>query len=155
MTLVDAEASSILAALKTEHRQRLVRNVWDILKPPNLEKTLSAGALYSTSQSSGQVLVSTYSTVVLIQSGVANPVLITVIIIYLAQLVGTLIGPPMIDKVGRRPVALYSFTLLFILDIALGGIACAGLTTNPERLALASLCIIFFFVFNAVSFQSL
>ncbi|OQV06594.1 hypothetical protein CLAIMM_11140 [Cladophialophora immunda] len=153
MTLVEAEVTAASDALKTEQDERATRSVWDILRPPHLERTLSSGALYCTSQSSGQILVSTYSTVILVQAGVADPFKITVII-YMAQLIGTVIGPPLVDKVGRRPVALYCFTILFLLDVALGGIACAGLTTNPRRLALASLCIIFFFV-DALSFQSL
>ena len=153
MPMVDAEIAYAKAALKTEQELRATRNSWDILKRPNIERTISSGALYCTSQVGGQILVSTYSTVTLIQSGVSNPFTITVII-YLAQLVGTIVGPPLVDRVGRRPIALYGFTILLLLDITLGGIACGGLTTNPQRLALASLCIIFYFV-NAASFQSL
>lgn len=153
MAMVDSEVSSALVALRTDQEQQAARNSWDILKPPHLERTLSSGVLYCTSQVGGQILVSTYSTVTLIQSGVADPFKITVII-FMAQLLGTIIGPPLVDKVGRRPVAMCGFTMLLLLDIALGGIACAGLTTNAQRLSLASLCIIFFFV-NAASFQSL
>jgi hypothetical protein len=51
-------------------------------------------------------------------------------------------------------VALTGFTILLNLDIAAGGIACAGLKRSLERLALACLCIIFYFV-NSVAFQPL
>jgi hypothetical protein len=40
-------------------------------------------------------------------------------------------------------VALAGFSILFIIDIAAGGLACAGLKTKSESLGLASLCIIF------------
>ena len=153
MAMVDDEVLNAMTALKAEEEYRIARKPWDILKWENFERTFSSGALYCTSQVSGQILVSTYSTVTLIQSGVANPFTITVII-YLAQMVGTIVGPPLVDKIGRRPIALYGFVIMLLLDIALGGIACAGLKTDSQRLALASLCIIFFFV-DAASFQSL
>jgi MFS family permease len=153
MAMVDYEVLNAMAALRSEEEYRTARKFWDILKRENFERTFSSGALYCTSQVSGQILVSTYSTVTLIESGVANPITITVII-YVAQMVGTIVGPPLVDKIGRRPIALYGFVILLLLDIALGGIACAGLKDNPQRLALASLCIIFFFV-DAASFQSL
>lgn len=151
--MVDAEISCILVALKQEQEVRASVNPWTIFKPANLERTITSAVPYCTSQVGGQLLTSTYSTVILIQSGVSDPFRITVIL-FMAQFVGTIVGPVVIDKIGRRPVALYGFTLLFILDIVLGGIACSGLKSNAERMALASLCIVFFF-FNAVTFQSL
>lgn len=150
---VDAEISSAVVALKQDQSLRANVSPWSIFKPAHLERTLSSAVPYCASQVGGQILTSTYSTVILIQSGVADPFRITVII-FVAQFIGTIVGPVIVDKIGRRPVALYGFTLLFLLDIVLGSLACAGLKTDPQRLAFASLCIVFFF-FNAVTFQSL
>ena len=44
--------------------------------------------------------------------------------------------------------------MLFLIDIAAGGLACGGLKTKSQALGLAALCIIFAFM-NSVSFQSL
>lgn len=125
----------------------------EILKPANLERTLSCAALFGFSQVSGQVLVFTYATVILIQSGVEDPFEITVII-FLLMFAGTAVGPFFVDKFGRRTIALFGYTIILGLDIAAGGLACAGLATKAQRLGLAALSIIFAFV-NSVSFQSM
>jgi hypothetical protein len=151
--LVAAELSAALVSLQPNEEMTSNMKAIEILKPPHLKRTMTAGALASLSQVGGQILTLTYSTIILVQSGVANPFKIT-IIIFLLQFLGSLVGPILIDKVGRRPVALTAFVILFIIDIAAGSLACAGLKTNSEGLGLASLCIIFAFV-NSVSFQSL
>jgi MFS family permease len=128
-------------------------SAWEILKPEHLERTLSASAPLCLSQVGGQILVLTYSTVILVQSGVADPFKIT-IIIFLLQFLGTLVGPFLLDKTGRRPVALAGFVVLLAIDIVCGILACAGLQTQSQRIGLAALCIIFSFI-NAVCFQSM
>ncbi|KAH8802764.1 MFS transporter [Xylogone sp. PMI_703] len=153
MRLVEAEISSALISLHSHEATAKEMNPYEIFTRSNLERTISAGALLCLSQVGGQILVSTYSTVILVQSGVGDPFKIT-ILIFLLQFLGTLIGPFCLDKVGRRPVALFGFAFLFVIDIAAGALACAGLKTTPDGLALASLCIIFSFI-NSVSFQSL
>jgi hypothetical protein len=99
MPMVEAELSSALVALREMEALTSGVQFWDIFKGQNLERTLSSGALYCMSQVGGQILVSTYSTVTLIQSGVADPFKIT-IIIFMAQFVGTTVGPPLVDKLG-------------------------------------------------------
>ena len=151
--IVDAELRMFQQALTTEAERTHNIHFWHILNRENLERTLTAGALLSTAQVGGQILVGTYSTVILVQSGVGNPFQITIIITCL-QFLGTIVGPPLVDRVGRRPVALVGFTILLFLNLAAGSLAAAGLTTERQRLALASVFIVFAF-FNAVSFQSL
>lgn len=153
VTATNIEFGDILRDL--EHHRQITSNVkpWDIFQRKHIERTLTSGALLPVSQISGQILVSQYSTVTLMQSGVADPFKITVII-FLAQFIGTIVGPVFVDRHGRRPVALTAFLVLFAIDVAAGIIACTGLDTNPKRLGIASLSIIFFF-FNAASFQSL
>lgn len=151
--LVEAEISSAVLGLRSHAESEIQVGLMEILKPPHLERTLSSGALLCLSQVGGQILVGTYSTVILVQSGVADPFKIT-IIIFLLQFLGTLVGPFLVDRVGRRPVALVGFVLLLFIDIIAGALACAGLKTSPQRLGLASLCMIFGFI-NSLSFQSL
>lgn len=128
-------------------------HIWEIVNRDNLLRTLTAGACWSLCQVGGQELELVYSTVVLIESGVDDPFLITVII-YLLSFLGGLVGGYLMDRIGRRPVALTGFVLLFLLDVAIGGLACGPLSTNPQRFALAALFIIFAF-FNSMSFLSL
>ncbi|KAK9436261.1 MFS transporter, SP family, general alpha glucoside:H+ symporter [Metarhizium brunneum] len=150
--LVEKELALAAAALKS-HSEQVNVNVWEILKPANLERTISASAPLCLSQVGGQILVLTYSTVILVQSGVADPFKIT-IIIFLLQFLGTLIGPFLLDKIGRRPVALAGFVVLFAIDVVCGALACAGLATQSQRIGLAALCIVFSFT-NATCFQSI
>lgn len=151
--LVEAELSAALIGLHSNQEVNSEVKSIEILKPNHLKRTMTAGALVSLSQVGGQILTLTYSTVILVQSGVADPFKIT-ILIFLLQFLGAIVGPILVDKLGRRPVALVGFTILFIIDMAAGGLACAGLTDKPHALGLASLCIVFAFV-NSASFQSL
>ncbi len=111
--------------------RRAQGHFWDIFKTANLGRTLTAGALLCLNQVSG----------------------LTVIITCL-QFLGTVIGPVLVDKVGRRPVELVGFSVLCMLDIVAGSLAAAGLTTDGQRLGLAAMFILFGF-FNSASFQSL
>lgn len=73
------------------------------------------------------------------------------ILVYLLQFLGNLVGPFLADSLGRRCVAVSGLVMLVLLDISAGGLACGGLTTKPELLALAASSCIFAFV-NAASF---
>jgi MFS family permease len=150
--IADAEIAMYLAAAAVE-QARQKPNFWRILDLGNLPRTLAAGTLLCSSQVGGQILVLTYATVILVASGVGNAFQITVIISCL-QFLGTLIGPFLVDRVGRRPVALIGFSILLTLDLAAGSLGAVGLTSESQRLALAAIFILFGF-FNAVSFQSL
>lgn len=151
--IVDAEISMFRSSIAMEAERREKIRFWEILTPANSKRTLTAGALLCLNQVSGLILISTYSTVGLVQSGVANPFQITIIITCL-QFLGIVVGPIFVDKIGRRPVAMTGFCILLILDIIAGSLAAAGLTTNSQRLGLAAVFIMFGF-FNSASFQLL
>lgn len=150
--IVESEMSQHQVTLMAEAQRHQKTRFWDILNRANLKRTLSAGACLSASQVGGQILVQTYSTVILVQSGVGNPFEVTMMISCLTFL-GTLVGPVLVDWVGRRPVALFGFSTLFILNLVAGSLAAAGLATESQRLGLAAVFILFGF-FNSVSFQS-
>jgi Sugar (and other) transporter len=151
--VVNSEINTYKVAAAEEAARRRRTRFWDVLNRANLKRTLTAGAFLSASQVGGQILILQYSTVILVQSGVADPFRITVIISCL-QFLGTLVGPTLLDKFGRRPIAFYGFTVLFLLNMAAGGLAAADLTTEGQRKGLAAVFIVFAF-FNAVCFQSL
>ena len=151
--IAEAELSMHQVAIYENEARVSQAHFWDILNRDNLKRTLTAGGMLCLSQVGGQILVLTYATVALVQSGVGNPFQITIIISCL-QFFGTLIGPLLVDRVGRRPVALAGFSVLLVLNLAAGGLGTTGLTTKTEQLGIAAVFIIFGF-FNAVSFQSL
>ena len=153
LAVVDAELAMHQAAIDGEPSQANKARFWDILSPANIKRTFTAGALLSASQVGGQILVQTYVTVILVQSGVGNAFEITVVISCL-QFLGTVIGPFLVDRAGRRPVALVGFSILLALNVAAGTLGAVGLTTESMRLGLSAIFILFGF-FNAASFQSL
>ena len=151
--VVESEVRLLRIFVAQDKERRQTAHFWNILARENLQRTLTAGACLSISQVGGQILVLAYSTILLVQSGVSNPFQITVII-FLAQFLGICIGPSLMDRYGRRPIGLAGFMILFLLDVAIGGLASGGLSTNPERVGLAALFIVFAF-FNSMTFQSL
>ncbi|KAH6675974.1 MFS transporter [Halenospora varia] len=146
--LVQAEFAHLLVAVNEDKTRRAEAKFWDILNKKNIKRTMTAGALLPLYQVSGIILSSTYSTVILVQSRVSDPFRMTIVLNCLA-FIGVIVGPTMQDIVGRRPVALVGFTIMMLLDFAAGGLACAGLTTEHEKLALAGMVIVFTFFANA------
>lgn len=65
-------------------------------------------------------------------------------------LIGLCIGSVALDKVGRRPLLIYGFAIIAILDMIAGGIATTGLHTQSLGKALASVSILLSFVVNVV-----
>ncbi|KIX04738.1 uncharacterized protein Z518_05608 [Rhinocladiella mackenziei CBS 650.93] len=151
--LVEAEISSLIQAITSNQSQRADLKWWYILRRQNLKRTLTTSMYICLSQIGGQVLTLQYSTVILVQSGVSDPFRIT-ILIFMVQFLGMVVGPYLMDRLGRRPTCLVGFTILFFLDVAAGGLACAGLESPARSQAIAALFIIFSFI-NAASFQSI
>lgn len=110
--MVDAELTSIVAGITTNREQKADTRWWHILHRRNLKRTLTASMFICLSQVGGQVLILQYSTVILVQSNVADPFRVTVIVFTL-QFLGIALGPSFMDLFGRRPTCLVGFTLLF------------------------------------------
>lgn len=85
--LAEAELAVAAIALRSNDERKVNVNWVEMLKPENLERTLCSAALLCLSQVGGQILVGTYSTVILVQSGVADPFKITVLV-FLLQFAG-------------------------------------------------------------------
>jgi hypothetical protein len=149
---VQAELVALEDFVRQAEAQKEVR-FWEILEKKHLQRTLVAGAYTCVSQVCGQILTLAYATVLMVESGIDQPFMITMII-YAANFCGALIGIVLMDKVGRRPTALTGFLVIFLLDVTIGGLARGGLQTSPQRKALAALMIVFGFC-NALTFQSM
>lgn len=76
--------------------------------------------------------------------GVGNPFQLT-IAASCCNLAGTLIAPLIVDRIGRRPLALGGFGALFVIDIICGTLAFYA-DSSSIALAIAALS----FIFNAV-----
>jgi len=116
----------------------------DLFRHGNLRRTLVAGSLYSVKQISGVILSTTYATIFLQDLNVGNPFQLT-IAASCCNLASTIIAPLIVDRVGRRPLALGGFGFLFVIDIICGTLAFSA-DKPGVGLAIASLS----FIFNAV-----
>lgn len=63
-----------------------------------------------------------YATIFLQQLQIGNPFSLAVVA-SCTQLAGSITAPFVVDRAGRRPLALVGFTCLFIIDMAAGGLA--------------------------------
>jgi len=98
--LVEDELSATLICLRPREEGISEVKAIEIFKPTHLKRTMTAGALVSLSQVGGQILTLTYSTVILVQSGVVNPFKITILILLLPFL-GATVGSILVDKFDR------------------------------------------------------
>ena len=143
--LIAREFAHLKVAVEEDRVLRADKSrIWSIFKKENLKRTTTAGALLPLYQVSEVALTNTFSTVILVQSGVSDPFRMTVVINCLA-FAGVIISPTLFDTVGRRPVALTGSVIMMLLDFAAGGLACAGLKTQNETLALAGIVVFTFF----------
>lgn len=151
--MVEKEMYSIAQVLLEASQAKSTVRFKEILNKKNWTRTFMASSYLPSSQVCGQSLAISYSTVLFVQAGVSDAFQMTVLV-FLLQFVGNLIGPFLADRLGRRPVALSGLLMLLLLDTSAGGLACGGLGSRPEKLALAALSCIFAFI-NAACFQSL
>jgi MFS family permease len=150
--LVDDELRVMKAAHNAELALASGAKLGDLFRKGNIMRTLVAGSLYSLNQCSGIILSSTYATIFLTDLGVGNPFQLT-IAASCCVLAGTLVAPILVDRVGRRPVAIVGMSVLLIIDITAGTLA--FYTDKPNvPIAIAALS----FIFNgfwAASFYAL
>ncbi|EOD51388.1 putative sugar transporter protein [Neofusicoccum parvum] len=152
----DAEVHDELRVMKMcEDNERNLNqevSVWHIFDRKNLKRTITAGSFFSFNQCSGVFLSTTYATVFLVDIGVASPFALT-IIASCCTLAGTMVAPLIIDRAGRRPLALFGMFMLLAIDVAAGGLA-FDMGDKSKVLGIAALSFIFNF-FWASSFYSL
>ncbi|KAK7702694.1 hypothetical protein SLS57_011245 [Botryosphaeria dothidea] len=152
----DAEVHDELRVMKlcedNERNQTKEVSVWSIFDRQNIKRTITAGSFFSFNQCSGVFLSTTYATVFLVEIGVASPFALT-IIASCCTLAGTIVAPLLIDRLGRRPLALFGMFMLLACDVGAGGLA-FDMGDRNKVLGIAALSFIFNF-FWASSFYSL
>lgn len=151
----DAQVIDELRVMKKseDNRRELTEGVTflHLFDRRNRRRTLVAGACFSFNQLSGIILSTTFATVFLKELKIASPFALSIISIG-CDLAGTVVGPFVVDKLGRRPTALIGLSILLIIDITAGALAFN--LTRANRTAIAALSFIFNF-FWAASFYSL
>lgn len=122
----EAEVADELRLMKLSHdNERALTadvTVMNLFDKANLKRTITAGSFFSFNQISGIFLSTTYATIFLQEINVASPFALT-IIASCCTLAGCVVAPIIIDKVGRRPLALAGMGMLFVLDVIAGGLA--------------------------------
>lgn len=129
--------------LSEGHASDVKVSFWEIFSKKHLQRTLTAGSFYSLNQISGIILSTTYSTVFLSGIGIGDPFTLTVIA-SCCTLAGTIAAPFMLDRAGRRPTALTGMSVLFIIDLAAGGLA-FNKGNRQSAIAIAALSFAFNF----------
>ena len=130
---------------------RLERTISPV--PVQLSQYISALTYQPLSLVSGSILAQTYSTIILVQSGVVNAFEVTILIsclLFLGQICGLLL----VDEVGKRPLVLCGLSVLCVLNIVVGCLAATSLKSKMGRTALVSTFITFSFFMN-VTFGSM
>ncbi|CAD6932860.1 unnamed protein product [Tilletia controversa] len=143
----DEEVDQELALIKQVEDERRVWNAevrfTDIFAKAQRARTIFIGGLFSLNQISGIILSTTYATLFLTDLGVAAPFTLTVIAAT-TQLIGTLTAPFAVEKLGRRPLAMYGMCSLIVIDFIAGGLAFGHGAQNAKAIAALS------FIFNWV-----
>ncbi|KAF7548121.1 hypothetical protein G7Z17_g7259 [Cylindrodendrum hubeiense] len=89
----------------------------DMFRGTNLRRTLLALSIGNMQQLSGISFATNYATIFLATvNNSVSPFLLTMVIQILA-LAGALVGIFLVDRVGRRPLALATFLVVFIIDL--------------------------------------
>ncbi|KAI7781292.1 sugar transporter [Diaporthe eres] len=152
----DAEVADELRVMKLcqDSERSLTTDVsfWNIFDRQNIKRTITAGSFFSFNQISGVFLSTTYATVFLQDINVASPFALT-IIAACCTLAGCCIAPLVIERLGRRPLAMGGMGMLFILDVIAGGLAFR--ISEPSYAIGVAACSFMFNFFWGASFYSL
>jgi hypothetical protein len=149
----EAEIHAEFAALKAQAsiREDEAKVPWlDIFRGVNLRRTLLAMSIGNMQQLSGIAFATNYATIFLATvSGDVSPFLLTMVGAILA-FAGAVTGIYLVDRVGRRTLALGTFIPVFCIDLIVGVLGFFDYTGNPSiAKAIASMCMLFSFFFAA------
>ncbi|KDN43549.1 hypothetical protein K437DRAFT_257444 [Tilletiaria anomala UBC 951] len=151
---VSLELAELIKAEEDKVRMEAKVHFWDIFRQSQLERTMVSALIFSLNQCSGIILSTTFSALFLVQLGVAQPFLLNVAS-SLCQLAGAITAPLFMDRVGRRPLAIYGIAFLALIDFTTGALA---FYINNERPQIAMTIAALSFIFNffwTLSFYSI
>ncbi|KAH6684929.1 general substrate transporter [Plectosphaerella plurivora] len=146
---VEAEFANLKAQDKLRENEAQVP--WtDIFRGTNLRRTLLAMSVGNMQQLSGIAFATNYATIFLATvSGGVSPFLLTLVGAVLA-LTGAVSGLFLVDVIGRRPLALITFTIIFFIDLIVGVLGFFDYENNRMiSRTIASMCMLFSFFFAA------
>jgi MFS family permease len=149
----DEEVEAEFATLKAQSALRAeeVQVPWThIFKGVNLRRTLLALSIGNMQQLSGIVFATNYATIFLASIGSnVSPFLLTLAGAILA-FSGAIAGLFIVDAVGRRPLALTTFIIIFIVDLVVGVLGFTDYLHNHTiSRTIAAFCTMFGFFFAA------
>lgn len=147
----DTEIIAELDALREQSSLREQENdvAWiELVKGVNLRRTFLALLIPVGQQLSGIAFATNYATIFLQQVGGGQDPFVLVIGLTLLALGGACAGLLLVDRVGRRMLALSTFVVIFIIDTVIGALGFADATQGtavPKTIAAFSLMFAFFF----------
>ena len=145
----DAEIANEMENLRRQKSLRAAEKEvpWlDIFRGTNLRRTVLATYVGMMISVSGLIYATNYATVFLAQVGENDPYLL-VFALNILTFAGALAGGALIDVVGRRNLALWTFTAILVIDLVIGGLGFATITNTKATKAIAGFCLMFgFFV---------
>lgn len=97
---------------------------------------------------SGLIFANVYATVFLAEVGSLNP-FVLVLGLMLLSLGGAITGILLVDTVRRRNLALWTFTIILIIDVVIGGLGFADASRPVVIESIAGFCLMFGFFLNA------
>lgn len=152
----DAEIEQEMENLRMQKSLRAAEEEvrWlDIFRGVDRRRTILATYLGPFVSLSGLIYTTNYATAFLAQVGETNPYLL-VFALNILTFAGSIAGGVLIDYGGRRPLALWSFTALLIIDIVIGGLGFAPPANSQVAQTIAGFCLMFGF-FVSLGFQPL
>lgn len=147
----DREIAAEMASLKLQQSLRKVEEEvpWTFLfRGRNLRRTLLAAYIGNVQVLSGLFYSTSYATIFLTQVGSHNPFLL-VFGLSILSFGGSIAGLLVVDFIGRRPLALASFAVTFVIDLVIGVMGCLDLTDPSISKTLAAFFLLFGFFFFA------
>lgn len=149
----EAEVNAEFAALKAQAalRQEEVQVPWThIFKGTNLRRTMLALSVGNMQQLSGIAFATNYATIFLQTIGSDISAFLLVLAITILAFGGAIGGLFLVDAVGRRPLALTTFVILFIINVTIGALGFADYLNNSSiSRTIAAFCCMFSFFFAA------
>jgi hypothetical protein len=145
----DTEIEAELRALRSQKAIRQEETsvpLSELFKGVNLRRTLLAMSVPNLQQLSGIAFATTYATVFLKQAVPGLDPFILSIALNILSFGGSIAGMVLVDRVGRRLLALTSFSILLIINITIGGLGFVDATIHPSvAKTTAALCLMFGF----------
>ncbi|ORX98298.1 general substrate transporter [Clohesyomyces aquaticus] len=149
----EQEIEAEFAALKTQAALRVeeIKVPWThLFKGVNLRRTLLALSIGNMQQLSGIAFATNYATIFLATIGSDISPFLLALAVAIVGFGGAIAGLFIVDAVGRRPLALATFIILFFVNLVIGVLGFTDYLHNGNiSRAIAAFCCIFAFFFAA------